>query len=709
MRVAFFSPLPPARSGIADYSEALIHSLKPLVEMEVFSGPGQAYDPARFDIALYHVGNNPHHTFVYETALRYPGVVVMHESNLHHLMADLTIKRGDWDGYLRECEYEGGAAALEFAGRVRKLEVGPDYEGVRMTKRILAAARGVVVHSRYMREEVRAAGFAGPTAVIPHGAWIPQADRNGFRHKLGLDEATPLVGIFGYLKPYKRIAESLRAFRRVLRLVPNVKMILVGEPHPEFPVEAMIRSMDLAASVRVLGFAPIADFVGYLGACDIVLNLRFPTVGESSGTLLRSLGLGKAVMVSEVGSFQEFPDDVCLKVPVGAGEEDLIFEYLNLLVSRPDVARQLGGRARDYVARECNWAAVAAQYAGFLEAVVQGKEWAPDVGSETREHGLAGREDDFDAEARSRGGRGGGAAGTSKPGNAEPAEISGLRREAHAPLEGRPERADEESTSQPTLEYLQGWAVGEASAGYLATHSTRLLKTLEITPPGSADERVLEMGAYLQITPALRNKLGYGEVRGCYYGKLGRSDHRTVTNTEGETFACEIDHFDAEKDVFPYPDGHFATVICGELIEHLFEDPMHLMSEVNRILKPGGHLVLTTPNIAALRGIAGILQGYHPGFFHAYIRPADGTGEVDARHNREYTPREINQLLENSGFEVTLLETGEFRDEPHPEFGWILHLLERYRLSTELRGDGIYAVGRKTGAVRERYPAWLYA
>jgi SAM-dependent methyltransferase len=250
--------------------------------------------------------------------------------------------------------------------------------------------------------------------------------------------------------------------------------------------------------------------------------------------------------------------------------------------------------------------------------------------------------------------------------------------------------------------------VSEASAGYLNTHSTRLLKTLEITPPGSAGDRVLEMGAYLQITPALRNQLGYGEVRGCYYGKLGRTDHRTVTNAEGETFACEIDHFDAEKDVFPYPDGHFATVICGELIEHLFEDPMHLMSQVNRILKPGGHLVLTTPNIAALRGISGILQGYHPGFFHAYIRPAEGSGEVEARHNREYAPREIHQLLENSGFEVTLLETGEFRDEPHPEFGWILHLLERYRLSTELRGDGIYAVGRKTGAVRERYPGWLY-
>ena len=76
------------------------------------------------------------------------------------------------------------------------------------------------------------------------------------------------------------------------------------------------------------------------------------------------------------------------------------------------------------------------------------------------------------------------------------------------------------------------------------------------------------MGAYLQITPALHSKLGYGEVRGCYYGPTGRTDHRTVTSAEGETFACEIDHFDAEKDPFPYPGEYFSTVLCGELIEH---------------------------------------------------------------------------------------------------------------------------------------------
>src|SRR5207344_2765250 len=122
-------------------------------------------------------------------------------------------------------------------------------------------------------------------------------------------------------------------------------------------------------------------------------------------------------------------------------------------------------------------------------------------------------------------------------------------------------------------------------------HRTRLERTLALTPPGGPDDRVLEMGAYLQITPALRSRLGYGEVRGCYYGPAGKVDCRSVTSESGEEIRCDIDLFNAEKDRFPYADGYFSTVLCCELIEHLFEDPMHLMSEVNRIVKPEGFFV----------------------------------------------------------------------------------------------------------------------
>src|SRR5271156_778848 len=140
-------------------------------------------------------------------------------------------------------------------------------------------------------------------------------------------------------------------------------MILVGEAHTELPLDSMISTLNLSAHVRHIGFTPIEDFNGYLGACDIVLNLRYPTVGESSGTLLRALGMGKAVIVSDVGSFREYPDEICLKAPVDAREEEHLFEYLNLLVSRPELARELGTRARDWVARECGWELVAQKYA----------------------------------------------------------------------------------------------------------------------------------------------------------------------------------------------------------------------------------------------------------------------------------------------------------------------------------------------------------
>jgi len=653
IKVAFFSPLPPARSGIADYSAALLDELKKLVDVEVFTSRPLAFNPKNFDVTLYQVGNNVYHDFCYEAAMDHPGVVVVHEANLHHLIADITIKRGDWDAYMRAIEQEGSPEDIAYASRVRRLEVGPNYEGVPMLRQLMSRSKAAIVHSGCVESELRDAGFSGAVARIPHGAWIPDANRSDFRERLGLDETTPLIGIFGFLKPYKRIAESLRAFRRLVRVQPLAKMILVGDPHPELQLESLIRSLDLGLHVRVLGFRPIDEFVGYLAACDIVLNLRYPTVGENSGTLMRALGLGKAVVVSEVGSFSELPDSICLKAPVDASEEDHLFEYLNLLVSRPEMRRALGARALEWVDTECTWPQVARRYADFLERI---------------------------------------ASNGSAPGR----EAKNIQ----------PEVAAQGVSVEP--EYILSWALDESAKGYIETHLTRFEKTLAITPPGGPDDRILEMGAYLQITPALKTRLGYGEVRGCYYGPAGKVVERTVQSLDGEQFQCALELFNAEKDAFPYDDGYFSTVLCCELVEHLTEDPMYMMAEINRILRPGGHLVLTTPNIGSLRAIAAILSGYHPGFFPAYIRPRVEGEEPEARHNREYTAREIVHLFHYAGFDMTLLETGPFRDEPKPEHAWVKHLLARYEQPVDLRGDGIYAVGRKSGPVRERYPAWLY-
>ena len=156
-------------------------------------------------------------------------------------------------------------------------------------------------------------------------------------------------------------------------------------------------------------------------------------------------------------------------MPVDATEEDTLYEYLNLLVSRPDLRRSLGQSAKAWVERECNWDSVAERYVAFLKAVVDGQRLA-----------------------------------------ACPAEV-------RAPAA----RGSRQPSATIEPEYVAGWAETEDARKYIRTHITRLAKTLEITPPGSEDKRILEMGSYLQITPALKTKLGYGEVRGCYYGELG--------------------------------------------------------------------------------------------------------------------------------------------------------------------------------------------
>jgi SAM-dependent methyltransferase len=134
---------------------------------------------------------------------------------------------------------------------------------------------------------------------------------------------------------------------------------------------------------------------------------------------------------------------------------------------------------------------------------------------------------------------------------------------------------------------------------------------------------------------------------------------------------------------------------------------MHMMSEINRILKPGGYLVLTTPNIAGARALQALLHGYHPGLFHTYVVPKAGS-EADPRHNREYAPRDVRALLDSSGLEAVRLETGWLEPEDANRYAQVDRLLAQEGLSRDLRGDIIYAVGRKVGPLRERFPVELY-
>lgn len=691
MKLAVFTPVSPVQSGIADYSQALLPHLAEHLDVTVFTAGGYApdgfptapqisirdyreYVPEQFDETLYQFGNNPYHVYIYDTALRHPGINLFHEYNLHHLVAAATIRRDDWAGYLREIEYEAGPDALAHAERVRKLEIGPDYDNVALNRRVIEAAKATIVHSDFMVRQVRQAGAAHAVKKIPHGAHTPEVNRSLYRAKLGVEPETPLIGIFGFLKPYKRIQESLLAMQRLVRLEPRARMILVGEEHADYPVKAMIERLGLSAHARVLGYVPIEEFEQHIGAVDICLNLRYPTVGETSGSLLRAFGLGRAVIVSDVGAFADLPSGTCLKVPPKGAEIDLLTEYLNLLVTRPDVARSLGAQARNYAATECSWPKVAKEFADWLADKDRRGE------QETR----------------------GADAFAPQP---QPQQTS-----EHKPESEAPATADAPTESDRLAAYIRSWSHnrGDDAAAYVEAHIARLVRTLEITPPGSAEDRILEMGAYMHITPALASKLGYGNVRGSYLGRPGTTDSREVSSASGDRFRCEIDLFNAERDRYPYEDDSFATVLCCELIEHLYDDPMHLMAEVNRILRTGGSLVLSTPNICSYRAVAAIMLNYHPGLWHQYVQP-DADGAVDPRHAREFAPRDVQQLFEAAGFEIVHFETGPYGKPGPAEYEWVKHMMRRYELPQQWREDAIYAVGRKTGPLKERYPAALYA
>jgi SAM-dependent methyltransferase len=266
------------------------------------------------------------------------------------------------------------------------------------------------------------------------------------------------------------------------------------------------------------------------------------------------------------------------------------------------------------------------------------------------------------------------------------------------PVPGRSAELDE------AIEQLSGLDLPAGDIGeYFHKHLPRLARTLTLVPRPQSSGRILELGCYLQITPFLQEWRGYTEVRGAYYGPLGRS-HRRIASIGGKQFEVLVDLFDAERDRFPYADGSFETVLACELIEHLIHDPMHFLLECRRILEEGGRLIVTTPNVASLTSVARVLHGYdNPQISSDYPRDQD-----DVPHVREYTAFELRNAVEAAGFEIEALFT-----EPIAEFEMnrpMWNFLEDHGYNTSLRGEQTYCVAVKGSTLPvTRYPRFLYS
>ena len=367
MRVGYYSPLPPSHSGIADYSLLLLPALRERIEDVVVAEQGKR--PPRADVNLYHVGNSPDdHGWIVDALQKRPGVVVLHELVLHHLIAGITIGRGDGRGYLDAMERDFGVAGrligLGVLDNLLPLIWETQPERFPLTGTILDLAAGLVVHSRYVEAGARRAGYGGPIWRIPHPAW-PQ--RPVVPEDVGGD---PLIGCFGHLNMNKRIPALLEAFILFRRRRPGARLLLVGEATERFDLDRRLERLGLGSDGLIREHrVPEERFESLMAACDVLVNLRSPTMGETSGSVIRALALGKPLLVSDVGWFSELPDGVALKIPVDGLEVSMVAAALELAAEN---SAALGANARAYVAAEHDLGRCADGYTAALEEAAGG-------------------------------------------------------------------------------------------------------------------------------------------------------------------------------------------------------------------------------------------------------------------------------------------------------------------------------------------------
>jgi glycosyltransferase involved in cell wall biosynthesis len=371
VKVALFSPMPPERSGIADYSALLLPSLSAWCEIAVVKR-GAKKPPRGTDLSVYHIGNNPDaHGWIVEALRRTPGVVVLHDFVLHHLVAGLTIGRRDGHGYLDAMEREGGVVGRLLGHAVLDKRIPPLWENrpedFHLAGEVLGLATGLIVHSQYVKGRARAAGYAGPVWIVPHPAFpvpdLAAADLVG----------EPLFGTFGNINTSKRVPQLLEAFAQLRRQHETSGLLLVGATSPGFDLDRRLQRLGLdgAGLVRE-GYVDERRLWELMFAADIHVSLRSPTMGETSGTAIRALSLGRPLIVSDVGWFSELPDEVALKVPVDGQEVETLAAALELLATRPDVRSAMGAAARDLARREHDLERVAELYVSAFERAAGG-------------------------------------------------------------------------------------------------------------------------------------------------------------------------------------------------------------------------------------------------------------------------------------------------------------------------------------------------
>ena len=364
------SPLPPVRTGIADYTVDLLPELARLCDVRLVRVDGQdvaaeiveRWHPAAMAetgrggrIPFYQMGNNLHHERIHELALRRPGIVTLHDLFLHHLLIERTLGRGDLDPYREELAFDHGWAGAAVAEPPRWGAYGTAcLFALPCNARLARSQRGVLVHSRWARDQlledlpevaVRVVPMPMPLAAEPD-----DGGRLETRRRLGIPETAPVLGSFGFQTPIKRTDRVIAALARAeLR---DTHLLIVGAVARELDLDGAARSHGVADRVHVVGFLERDAMAAAMATTDLCVNLRFPTAGETSASLLRLLAMGRPTLVSDYAQFTDLPRDVVASVPIGDGEVEGIAATARALLDDRGRLRELGRRAREHIRRE---------------------------------------------------------------------------------------------------------------------------------------------------------------------------------------------------------------------------------------------------------------------------------------------------------------------------------------------------------------------
>ncbi len=374
-KLAYISPLPPARSGISDYSAELLPELSQYYDIEVIVDQDAVSDawinancPIRsvawfknhshqFDRVLYHFGNSSFHKHMFGLLDDVPGVVVLHDFFLSSVVADMEgtgYRPGLWGQTLYNSH--GYAAIKRRFEEANSPQVVWDYP---CNLSVIQRALGVVVHSDYScrlaRQWIGSDVLDNWTVVPLLRVPVAAADCRTSRQIVKIDPNDVVVCSFGMLGPTKLNHRLLDAWiASNLSRDPRNKLIFVGElPGGDYGRQllAKIEQSALGKQIQITGWVDTDSFRHYLAAADIAVQLRTLSRGETSAAILDCMNYGLPTIVNANGSVADVPDDAVWKLADEFADAELI-SALETLTADAASRLQLGQRAREIVLAE---------------------------------------------------------------------------------------------------------------------------------------------------------------------------------------------------------------------------------------------------------------------------------------------------------------------------------------------------------------------